>query len=107
MDICNEGIEELKKAIVSHTSADYLAVHRKLHKIDNYGKKYRASKVGDKTYYYDRDHFVEELEEIMEFLYSKWFQELSGINPNHLLDILDKIHDEWKAEYDRKVKEGG
>lgn len=107
MEICKEGIEEVKKAIVSHTSYDYLELHRKLYLMDNYGKKYRSGTYKGKTYYYPREHFVDELEELMESLYSGWFQEVSGVDPNHLLDILDKIHEEWKAEYDRKMKEGG
>lgn len=109
MDICKEGIDELKKAIVSHTSADYLEIHRKLYLMDNYGKKYRKgeNKTKTKTYYYSRDDLLAKLEDIMEFLYSDWFDEACGVNPNQLLDILDQIHDEWKAKYDRKIKEGG
>jgi hypothetical protein len=108
MELCEEGIFELKKAIVLHTSKDYLKIHRKLHLMDNYGKVYRSghNKRGE-TQYYSREHFVDELEEIMVTLYSDWFERLTGVNTNALLDILDKMHDEWKAEYDRKMKEGG
>lgn len=102
MEINVNGIEEFKESIVDQTSVDYLKAHRRLHKIDNYG--HVCKECGKPI---RRETIVDELEEIMEFLYSDWFRVAVGVNPNRLLDILDKMFEEWKTEYDRKMKEGG
>jgi hypothetical protein len=107
MEFCNEGMNDFRVKVAQVAADDYLDIHKILHRIDNGEeiKSYQSKPLKGITNV--RAYFENELEKLMEYVYSDGFAVICPINVNKMLDILDKEFDEWKTEYDRKMTAGG
>ena len=102
MTICKQGIENLTVAMVQLSAEDYLEYKKKLHKIDNYGRVFMEDGKPIK-----RERFEHELDLVIDWFYSDMYSALCDIDPNRILDRLDKQFEEWKAKYDRNKRKVG
>ena len=98
MKLCQEGIDNLRCAIVKLAAEDYLELKKRIYKIDHYGRVYTGN---------TREDFVYELKRIERFFGNEWYVQLCDIESAKLIVMLDAEFEEWKAKYDRRKSKAG